>query len=818
MNQLLEAFLAESREALESIGTILIRMEKNPDDAVLAEELFRLVHTLKGSSSLFRFPELTRVLHAGEDLMSDLREGLVEFDRNLADRLLDAMDFVSLLCEELGSTNEIASMHATRSVEISESIRALRGDRGLGPSLTDSVQNAHPDGAGSKLAPHEAGQDDPLDGVPEAVRDEARRRSAEGIPLQWIHYVPAADCFYHGEDPLHLARQTPGLLHGRILAPDTWPSLEDLDAYRCVLEFRILASVESRDLVEHFRYVTEQVRITPFDPSRRTTAAAGSAATDILEQREASLPPDELEAMSSILAGQRRVLGNLGSAKGRDGRLRAAASVLECCAIAMGGHSSPAVVERALEDSLASGSGTPLLQLLDEWVEFGNEVARRRNPTPWGDAARASDGETEDSPNSSVPTHAREPRMGSGTESSFGRRADDHMASRALKVDPGKIDRLMNLIGEMVVAKNALPYLARRAEEKFGARELSREIKSQHASINRITDEMQDAIMQVRMMAVSVVFQRFPRLVRDVSHQLGKEVELVLEGEETEADKNIVESLADPLLHMIRNSLDHGLESPEIRRARGKPAIGRLTMRASQEADKVLIEIQDDGNGIDPAIVKRKAYEKGLIDEKTLETISDRDAVQLVFAAGFSTAEAVSDLSGRGVGMDVVRTAVEKVHGTITLESDVGKGTLVRIALPLSMTVTKVMVVESDGQIFGIPMDIVSETVRIKRESIHSIQHSQATILRGKVIPLKSLNGLLSLENPPRANQDDLFAVLVVRLAHETLGLIVDDFRETLDVIQKPLGSVLEGLAAYSGSALLGDGKVLMVLNLKEMV
>ena len=241
--------------------------------------------------------------------------------------------------------------------------------------------------------------------------------------------------------------------------------------------------------------------------------------------------------------------------------------------------------------------------------------------------------------------------------------------------------------------------------------------KGQYSVINRIADEMQDAIMQVRMMAVSFVFQRFPRLVRDISRKLGKEVQLVLEGEQTEADKNIIESLADPLIHIVRNSLDHGLETPEVRRACGKRETGTLTIRAAQEADRVVIEITDDGKGIDPAIIKRKAYEKGLIDEAALERIDDREAVNLIFAAGLSTAEVISDLSGRGVGMDVVRSAVEKINGTVVIESELGKGTKIRISLPLSMAVTQVMIVESDGQLFGVPMDNVVETVRVPRSS-----------------------------------------------------------------------------------------------------
>jgi two-component system chemotaxis sensor kinase CheA len=375
----------------------------------------------------------------------------------------------------------------------------------------------------------------------------------------------------------------------------------------------------------------------------------------------------------------------------------------------------------------------------------------------------------------------------------------------------------MNLIGEMVVAKNSLPYLANRAENQFGVRELAREIKAQYAVINRIAEEMQDAIMQVRMTPVSFVFQRFPRLVRDISRKLGKEVDLVLEGEDTEADKNIVEALADPLVHIVRNSLDHGLELPEERVAAGKPRIGKLIIRAVQESDRVLIEITDDGHGIDPALIKRKAYEKGIIDEATLERITDQEAINLVFGAGFSTAEIISDLSGRGVGMDVVRSAIDKVGGTVQLSSAPGKGTTLRLSLPLSMAVTNVMIVESRGQIFGVPMDRVVETVRLPSADIRTIKRQKTTVLRNRIVPLVSLNHLLAVPAEPLANADGEFAALVVRIGGEQVGLLVDDFREVVDVILKPLPGELAKLNAYAGTALLGDGSVLMVLNPKEL-
>ena len=263
----------------------------------------------------------------------------------------------------------------------------------------------------------------------------------------------------------------------------------------------------------------------------------------------------------------------------------------------------------------------------------------------------------------------------------------------------------------------------------------------------------------------------------------------MLEGEQTEADKNIIEALADPLIHIVRNSLDHGLETPEVRRAAGSPETGTLTIRAAQQADRVVIEIIDDGKGIDPAVIKRKAYEKGLIDEAALERIDDREAVNLIFAAGLSTAEVISDLSGRGVGMDVVRSAVDKINGTVVIESELGKGTSIRISLPLSMAVTQVMIVESDGQLFGVPMENVVETVRVPR--VHSSPSSRAmtAVLRGRMVPLNrstaywelpaNLGRIPTMNCCPAGSSGGRFWVFSV-----------DGFRETLGLIQKPLGGL----------------------------
>ena len=905
MNELLEQFLYEAREALESIGRSLMALEQSPGDAELIADLFRLVHTLKGNSGLFDFPEMTRVLHAGEDLMDAVRQGRVAYTVTLADRLLDAMDFVGLLCDAVENNKPNAASVANDAVKLSALLRGLikhshtqEMDAPAWVEVTahasDSVAQGVPEAIDVVLPTQQH-----LTRVPEITRILAFQQAQSSGDLHWIHYTPAEECFFNGEDPMHQVRQTPGLLWGEMTPRKPWPVLGELDAYSCQLDFKMLVAADHAALVEHYRYVPDQVSICPIpvllliipqgDPHGspvyedfvidgldfadardvpglvRAVRALLSLSNyslwmssalrwllllldakladwnairalilslrsmeqpdwlSILSQAETLrqapavqkteelVNPYEQSAFDQLIEVQREVLSMPDDAQWLVGRIKAVAASLGACLRArMREDEIPGLMATA-KAAIEEKSSARLAQWLE--TAFPIEILQTTaNESPVAENLHT------DNTSSFEAVDAIDAEAPDETDLRIGRRNDESMRTKSLKVDQTKIDWLMDLIGEMTVAKNAIPYLANRAEMQFGVRELSREIKMHYAVINRISEEMQDAIMQVRMMPVSFVFQRFPRLVRDLSRRLGKQVNLILEGEDTAADKNIIESIGDPLVHMVRNSLDHGLEMPVVRRAAGKPEMGTLRISARQDADRVVIEISDDGKGIDPVFIKRKAYEKGLIDELTVDQISDQDAINLIFLPGFSTAENISELSGRGVGLDVVRTAIERVNGSISLESKVGVGTRIRLSLPLSIAVTNVMTIVAGGQKFGVPIDTVVETVRIAQKSLRVIKQGLVTVWRGHVVPIKSLNQMLGIAMPPRLNQHQENAVLLVRVGEEVLGLLVDDFLETTDIILKPLEGVLGNLGAYAGSALMGDGSVLMVINVKEMV
>ena len=578
-----------------------------------------------------------------------------------------------------------------------------------------------------------------------------------------IDYLPDEGCFFSGDDPLLIAMATPGQVWLDISVREPWPIRQDFDPYACNLRFRLATTAPRADVEHHFRFMPETVTFIEIDAAALTDVAPPA-------ERPAALPPlarDLLEAQSRALA----IPGRHGQVVDIEATLRNLCAALGVACPLADGPAKPAALAAAIATLLgASDDDAPTL------------ATTAATPVAAPEAAP---------PERAEPAH-----------------------DRTLRVEQAKVDMLMNLVGELVVAKNALPFLARDAEVRFGSRELAREIKDKYAVIDRITRQMQSAVMDIRMMPVSDLFKRFPRLVRDIARKQDKKVDLVIEGETTEADKNILEALAEPLTHVLRNSLDHGVCTAEERLARGKSPVATIRLSALQEGDSVIITVADDGRGIDPARVTAKAIERGLIDEERAAQLTEAQAVQLVFLPGFSTAETVSDLSGRGVGMDAVRTVVERLGGHVELDSRPGEGTLVSLRLPLSMAVTRVLTVDLAGQLYGVPMDVVVETVRIDPAQIRRFKASEAVFLRDSVVPIVRLRALLGME--PR--NPALESILILRLGGTLVGLVIDDFGTGMDIILKPFAGILANMSGFSGTAVLGDGRVLLVLNLKEIL
>jgi two-component system, chemotaxis family, sensor kinase CheA len=326
---------------------------------------------------------------------------------------------------------------------------------------------------------------------------------------------------------------------------------------------------------------------------------------------------------------------------------------------------------------------------------------------------------------------------------------------------------------------------------------------------------MHRGIMNVRMLPLRDIFRRFPRAVREIAGRLGKGIDFTVEGEGVEADKSVVEGLFEPLLHVIRNAVDHGAE-PEIERLKaGKDARARVTLRARRDGDQVIIEVEDDGRGIDPARIRQVARERKLLPGHQIDGMSDAETLDLIFAPGFSTASEVTDLSGRGVGMDVVRTAIEKMGGRVGVESAQGRGTTIRLSLPLTVVMTKVMTVRVGGELYGIPMDGIVETAFVPFERIVPVRDAQAFVLRDRTLPLVHLADLLGIRN---AKTEAGAKVLVMPIGKDLVGIAVDGFAERMDVLMRPMSGLLAGMPGVMGTTLLGDGSVLMILDIPELI
>ncbi len=385
-----------------------------------------------------------------------------------------------------------------------------------------------------------------------------------------------------------------------------------------------------------------------------------------------------------------------------------------------------------------------------------------------------------------------------------------------IRVDVERLDELLNIASELVLGRNRLAQVSSEFALEYEGTKLSRDLAEATRQIDLMMNELQLVVMKTRMVKIGKVFNRFPRVVRDLSKESKKNVKLELRGEETELDKTLIEEINDPLVHLIRNSIDHGIESPEARKKAGKDATGTITLAAEHEGNHIIITIEDDGNGIDPEIIKEKAISKGLITREKAKELTTTDTYNLIFLPGFSTAEVVTNISGRGVGMDVVKTNVTKLRGLINIESKVGVGTKIIIKLPLTLAIIPGMIVKVNQQSMVIPLNSIIEVVRVHLDNINTISGREVIRMRDSVIPLIGVDELL---NGVSYNEDKVWQyVVIVGIAEKRFGIKVDHLIGQKEIVIKSLGTYLGTIEGIAGSTILGDGTVIMILDIGELI
>lgn len=378
-----------------------------------------------------------------------------------------------------------------------------------------------------------------------------------------------------------------------------------------------------------------------------------------------------------------------------------------------------------------------------------------------------------------------------------------------VRVDTGRLDEIMNMVGELVLARNRLSTL----KESLGNEDVTKAV----ANLDVVTANLQNAVMKTRMQPIKKVFGRFPRVVRDLARSLNKEINLELQGEETDLDKNLVEALADPLVHLVRNAVDHGIESPDDREAAGKSRSGTVILAAEQEGDHILLSIEDDGKGMDPSLLRQKAVEKGLMDAESAARLDDKEAYNLIFAAGFSTKEEISDVSGRGVGMDVVKTRIGQLNGSVEIDSELGKGSRLMIRVPLTLAIMPTLMVKLGEQPFALPLGSVSEIFDLDDSRTNVVDGQLVVMVRERALPLFYLREWLVNGNS-ESDPETVSHVVVVHVGSQKVGFVVEQLVGQEEVVIKPLGAFLQGLAGFAGATITGDGRIALILDVPSLM
>ncbi len=602
LQSIIDEFMVETNEIVDALDSNLVKLENEPDNLDLLNEIFRGAHTMKGTSGFLGFTELTRLTHRMEDVLNRLRKGEIKVTENIMDVLLEAVDFVKLVLQDIIENKQ-------GSTELDDIIAKLEmvykeGDVNSG----GGGESASPEQPQTQAAPTES--------------DQAVVAEAEAEPE---------------------------------------------------------AEVE-------------------------------------VETEAAAEPEHAAEAAEPVAVAQ----------------------------------------------------------------------------APKAEAAKAE-----------------APAAGKNTKKDFQKRIDS-----TIRVGVDRLDSLVNMVGELVLGRNALMQSSGIMQHRYESDREFEHLTQAASQINFITTELHMAIMKMRMLQVGNVFNKYPRVVRDLSRELKKKIDLHISGEETELDKSVIEEINDPLVHLIRNSVDHGVETPEERIKAGKTERGNIHLSAFQEGNNIIIQVRDDGKGMNLEIIKKKAIEKGLTTPERLETLADKEIIDFILQPGFSTAVKTTNVSGRGVGMDVVKTNIEKLKGTLELETEEGKGSLVTIKLPLTLAIVQGLLIRCGDDIFAIPLTSVKETVVINPNQIKYVNQKPVIKLRDSILPLVELTDVLFNKHETRDGQ---IRVVVVGLAEKQLGLIVDSLIGQEEVVIKSMGEYLGDTPGIAGATIMGDGRVRLIVDLASL-
>lgn len=750
-------FLEEAHEIIENLTNGLLELEQDPEgNDDLINDIFRYFHNLKGNSGIIGFRELNSLTHEAETLLNKVRKGEVAATRSMIDLLLAVVDGIeSLIAHVSPKTGDV------QPLDIDQLVNPLQEAVAKGEVIAAEVSEEDVDAEEDEVEPEQS--ENGLDPEDVAIFEQTVRQQIDNIDL---------------------ALKTLG---------DDSGQKDYIDGL-----YRSLVSIQNSGGYMGFDDLREYAERTAglVDQARSSDMDFGLM-LDLLRQ-ECGIISDMIDAAVKDVTGSVEAAAEAGPAKSKPEPKPEPKSVPKAES-----KSKPKPEPNSAPKAESKPEPKPEPKSAPK-VEAKPVAKTKPKPVVKSAPAKAA----------AKPAAKAKPKSSTGTPV----KSTKPKTMSTIRVDHQKLDHLMNLIGELIISRGRYTMLARGLEEgHLEVQVVAQQLTETTYALSRISDDLQDTIMKVRMVAVQTVFSRFPRLVRDLSRKSGKRVELITEGEETELDKSVVEEIGDPLVHLIRNSVDHGLEPEEERVANGKTPQGHVWLRAYHKGNSVAIEVEDDGRGIDPEKMRNVAIKKGVISADEARNLDDREAIELIFAPGFSSAEKVTDISGRGVGMDVVRNNIKDLKGSVHISSEVGKGSKFTLTLPLTLAIIDALMVQINGANYAIPLDAVSETTKIEAERLTEVNNRKAVTLRGEVLGIAELAELLeqTVSDPER----EVLPVVIIHDNERRLGLVVDRLLERQEIVIKPLGTYLNGfdLKGVSGATIMGDGSVVLILDPHEV-
>ncbi len=688
-DEYLGVFVDETREAIQNMNDILLKIESDMEDMESINELFRILHTLKGMAGTMEFNSMMTLCHRMENVLDMVRNGDIKLNEDILDRLFKGADILEQMLNRIieEGTDELEDVNVEGLISEFEDI--IEG-REIGSGSKEEKEEVEEEGEKEEEEEEEKeGEAIPIEMTDELVHviEEAKKKGFKPyyirVHLQEGTQLKAARMylvFHKIED-----------MGGEILR--TNPSVEDIEEEKFDLDVDmiVVAKQDSEKLSAALMSIAdvERIVIREFDPE---------------EQRK--------------------------------------------------------IQEKAKEE------------------KEEKEKAKEKK-------------EEKAKPSAQVKVDDKKKKK----------------ITQTVRVDIEKLDTLMNLMGELVIARSRIVETLK----KYNIKEVDESL----AQLSRITLDLQNIVMKIRMVPIAYVFNRFPRMVRDLAKQMNKEVNFIIKGEDTELDRTFVEEIGDPLLHLLRNAIDHGIEPKEERIAKGKPPIGTIVLSARHEGNNVVIEVTDDGRGLDRDKIAKRAVERGLIDEARAMTLPDDKIFELIFLPGFSTKEEVTEVSGRGVGMDVVKNVVESLNGSVSIESQKDKGTKVTIRLPLTLAIIQALLVKVNDYVYAIPIASIDSTLKITKEDIQVVQDQEVVVIRQEVIPIMKLWEALGI---PHEEEPESMNVVIIKVGNRKYGIVVDTLIGQDDIVIKSLGKLFADVGEFSGGAVLGDGSIALILDVANLM